>query len=143
MMLRFIDPFEDFDRMVQRMGGGWRSGVMPMDAYERGDVYTLRFDLPGVDPEHVDLTVEGNVLTVTAERKWEDTDGVTWLLRERPTGAHSRQIRLGERLDATSVSASYDHGVLTVTIPVREEAKPHKVAIDAGIQEAITVGSEV
>lgn len=141
-MIRFADPFEDLDRMMERFAGRTRGGVMPMDAFETGGVYTLRFDLPGVDPDHVDLTVEGNVLTVTAERKWEDTDGVTWLLRERPTGSHSRQVRLGERLDASNVTAGYDHGVLTVTIPMREEAKPHRVAITSGSVGAIDVGSE-
>jgi HSP20 family protein len=142
-MMRFIDPFEDLDRMVERMGGRWRSGTMPMDIFENEGVYTMRFDLPGVDPDHVDLTVEGSMLTVTAERKWEDTEGVTWLFRERPTGSHSRQIRLGERLDPSGIAASYDHGVLSVTIPMREEAKPHKVAIDAGkAAKAIDVDSE-
>jgi HSP20 family protein len=141
-MVRFIDPFEDLDRMVERLGGRARGGVMPMDVFESGGVYTLRFDLPGVDPDHVDLTVEGSMLTVTAERKWEDTDGVTWLLRERPTGSHSRQVRLGERLDPAGVSASYDYGVLTVIIPIKEEAKPHKVAITAEAAGAIDVGSE-
>lgn len=141
-MLRFSDPFEEMDRMLTSFGGRWRGGIMPMDAYEQDDVYTLRFDLPGVDPDHVDLTVEANVLTVTAERPVEATETATWLLRERPSGVHRREVRLGSRLDSANVHASYDNGVLTVTIPVREEAKAHKVAISSSAADALTIGVE-
>jgi HSP20 family protein len=109
---------------------------MPMDAYEKDGVYTLRFDLAGADPDGVDVTVEHGMLTVTAERPVEQTEGANWLVRERPTGTHSRQIRLGDRLDAGNIGADYDHGVLTVTIPIRAEAKPHKVAVTSGQQRA-------
>ena len=140
-MLRFNDPFAEMDRMLSQVGGRWRGGLMPMDAFEKDDLYTLRFDLPGVDPNHVDLTVEAGVLRVTAERKIEDTEGANWLLRERPTGRHSREFRLGERLDAAGVEASYDQGVLTVTIPMKEEAKPRKISIGSHQAEAIDVSS--
>jgi HSP20 family protein len=139
-MLRFTDPFEEMDKMMSTFGGRWRGGVMPMDAYEKDGIYTLRFDLPGVDPDGVDLTVEGSLLTVTVERTVEDTEGATWLLRERPAGTHRREVRLGERLDTSRVTASYESGVLTVTIPMREEAKPHKVAVAAGDRREITAG---
>lgn len=138
--MRFIDPIEEMDRMLSSFGGRWRGGIMPMDAFEKDGVYTLRFDLPGVNPAHVDLTVEANVLTVTAERPVEETEDVTWLLRERPSGTHRREVRLGERLDSSNVDASYDNGVLTVTIPMREEAKPHKVSISSGTAEKLTSG---
>ena len=138
-MLRFNDPFTEMDRMLSQVGGRWRGGLMPMDAFEKDDLYTLRFDLPGVDPDHVDLTVEAGVLRVTAERKIEDTEGANWLLRERPTGRHSREVRLGDRLDAAGVEASYDQGVLTVTIPMKEEAKPRKISIGAHQARAIDV----
>ncbi len=132
-MARFVDPFEDFDRVFGPFGGRLRSGgQMPMDAFEKEGVYTLRFDLAGADPDAVDVTVEHGTLTVTAERPVEQTEGVNWLVRERPTGTHSRQVRLGERLDAGNVEAHYDHGVLEVTIPIRPEAKPHKVSISSG-----------
>lgn len=131
-MARMVDPFEELDRMLGGFGDRPRGGLMPMDAYEKDGVYTLRFDLAGADPSKVDVTVEGGVLTVTAERPVEDTEGVNWLIRERPTGTHSRQVRLGERLDSASITANYDHGVLTVTIPMRAEAKPHKVAVTSG-----------
>lgn len=139
-MTRFMDPFEEIDRVMSSFGGRWRGGIMPMDAFEHDGVYTLRFDLPGVDPDNVDLTVEDQVLTVTAERPVEETEEVTWLLRERPSGTHRREVRLGDRLDASKINASYDNGVLTVTIPMREEAKPHKVAISSGTAEKLTAG---
>ncbi len=140
-MLRFMDPFEEMDKMMSSFGGRWRGGIMPMDAFEQDGVYTLRFDLPGVDPDAVDLTVEGNMLTVTVERPIEETEEVTWLLRERPSGTHRREVRLGERLDTSQVHAGYDNGVLTVTIPTREEAKPHKVSISSGTTEKLTAGA--
>lgn len=139
MVLRFADPFEEINQFMR--GSNWRAGMAPMDAYEKDGMYTLRFDLPGVDPDHVDLMVENNVLTVTAERKLEDTEGANWLLRERPTGTHSREVRLGDRLDTGKVQASYEQGVLTVTLPIREEAKPQRIAITPGSHETITVES--
>lgn len=139
-MLRRTDPFSDMDRFISSFGAQWRGGMMPMDAFEADGIYTLRFDIPGVDADTVDLTVENNVLTVTAERQSEFTDDVTWLLRERPSGVHRREVRLGSRLDTGNVTANYDNGVLTVTIPVREEAKPHKVSISAGSPASITAG---
>jgi len=137
-MMRFTDPFEEIDRMMGSFGGRWRGGIMPMDAFEHDGMYTLRFDLPGVDPDHVDLMVEGNVLTVTADRPTEETEDATWLLRERPAGTHRRDVRLGDRLDTANVDASHENGVLTVTIPMREEAKPHKVSISSGTAEKLT-----
>jgi HSP20 family protein len=139
-MLR-MDPFEEMDRMLNNFGGRWRGGMMPLDAYEKGGLYTLRFDVPGVEPDTVDLTVEGNVLTVTVERPFEETEGATWLLRERPSGAHSREVRLGDRLDTSQVKASYSNGVLTVEIPMRAEARPHKVSISAGGEKKLTEGA--
>lgn len=102
---------------------------MPMDAFEKDGTYTLRFDLPGVDPESVDVTVETGRLTVTASRPDEDTEGANWLIRERPAGLHSREIRLGQSLDVAKVEANYDQGVLTVKIPVRAEAKPQRISV--------------
>ncbi len=140
-MLRMTDPFAEMDRMFNSFGGRWRGGMMPMDAFEADGIYTLRFDVPGVDPDTVDLTVENGVLSVTAERQVEFTEDVTWLLRERPSGLHRREVRLGSRLDSANITANYDNGVLTVTIPVREEAKPQKVSISSGTPESITAGS--
>ncbi|NNF08782.1 MAG: Hsp20/alpha crystallin family protein [Acidimicrobiia bacterium] len=138
-MFRFSDPFEEMDRVMNQVGGRWRGGLMPIDAFEKEGVYTLKFDLPGVEPDHVDLTVDSGVLRVTVDRKMEDTEGANWLLRERATGTTSREIRLGNRLDSTAVEASYDQGVLTVTLPIKEEAKPRRVSIGGGDQKAIDV----
>ena len=141
-MLRFMDPLEEMDRMLSSFGGRWRGGIMPLDAYEKDGIYTLRFDLPGVDPDNVDLMVENNVLTVTAKRPTEDIGEVTWLLRERPAGTHRREVRLGDRLDTTQVDAGYENGVLTVTIPMRAEAKPQKVSISSSATGKLTEGTK-
>ena len=138
-MFRFSDPFEEMDRVMNQVGGRWRGGLMPMDAFEKDGVYTLKVDLPGVEPDHVDLTVDSGILRVTVDRKIEDTEGANWLLRERATGTTSREIRLGNRLDSSAVEASYDQGVLTVTLPIKEEAKPRRVSIGGGDQKAIDV----
>ena len=131
------DPFTDFDRLWRHFESVPGAGQMPMDAYAKDDEYVLTFDLPGVNPDSVDITVENSVLTVTVERPSEDTDGVNWMVRERPTGKHSRQVKLGAKLDSGSISANYDQGVLTVRIPVREDAKPYKVSIAASDSTAI------
>jgi HSP20 family protein len=136
-MARFIDPFEEMERMLGGAGNRWRGGVMPLDAYEKDGEYVLRFDLPGIDPEKIDVTVEDRVLTVKAERRIEDTVGANWILRERPTGIHSRQVRLGDSLDVGNVDADYSEGVLTVTLPVREEALPQKISVTAHQRPAI------
>jgi HSP20 family protein len=138
-MSRLADPFKEVDPMFGILGNSQLRGVglMPMDAFESNGVYTLRFDLAGADPDKVDLTVEGGMLTVTAERPPENTAGVNWLVRERPTGTHSRQVRLGDTLDAGKVEATYDQGVLTITIPMRAEAKPQRISISTGDTGAI------
>lgn len=128
-MARFVDPFEEMDRMLGAVGHRWRGGVMPLDAYEKDGEYVLRFDLPGVDRDKVDVTVEDKVLTVRVERSMEDTVGATWIVRERPTGIHSRQVRLGDSLDASNIEADYADGILTITLPVKEEAMPQKIEI--------------
>lgn len=129
---RFADPLDEMDWIFENMSQRVRGGIMPMDAFEKDDNCTLRFDLAGVDPDDVDITVERGTLTVTARRPAEETEGVNWLVRERPTGIHSREVRLGDRLDVERVSADYGNGVLSVTIPVRPEAQPRKVPIAAG-----------
>lgn len=139
-MLRFTDPFEELERAMTQFGGRWRGGIMPMDAYEKEGNYTLQFDLPDVDPDDVDLSIENNTLTVSAARRIENLEDVNWLLRERPTGHHSRQVRLSDSLDTSKVEAKYDNGVLTVTVPMREESKPRKVSIKASAREAISAG---
>lgn len=132
MLMRF-DPFREIDRLSDEVLGRRAANVtgrlMPMDAYRRGDRFLVHLDLPGVDPASIDLTVEKNVLTVKAERSWSLVEGDEVVVAERPQGSFSRQLFLGEGLNAEAVEASYDSGVLTVTLPVAESAKPRKVAI--------------
>ena len=132
MLLRF-DPFRDFDRLTEQLlGDGRTARPMPMDVYRSGDHYVLHFDVPGIDPATVDLSVEDNVLTVRAARPARSTDGVEFLVAERPTGEFSRQLVLGNGLDLGRIAATYDAGVLTVTVPVAETAKPRKITVTAG-----------
>jgi HSP20 family protein len=137
MLMRF-DPFTELDRELDRLSQPLRSRgpVMPMDAYRRGDNFFVSLDLPGADPESVDLTVEKNVLTVRAERNWRPQEADEILVNERVQGAFTRQLFLGEGLDSDGIEAHYEHGVLSVTIPVAEKAKPRKVAVSTGATQA-------
>lgn len=135
-MLRF-DPFSDIDSMTkQLLGLGTDTGrvprFMPVDLYRTGDHYVLLADLPGVDPGSVDVSVDNGTLTLTAERSARSDEGVQWLTSERFSGRFRRQLTLGEGIDTEHISASYDNGVLSVTIPVAERAKPRKVEIVQG-----------
>jgi HSP20 family protein len=134
MVMRF-DPFRDLDRLTQDLWQGssrraaTTASVMPIDAYRKGDRFLVHFDLPGVDPQTVELTVEKNVLTVRAERSAPWSGDVELIVAERPQGDFTRQLFLAETLDTANIEASYDAGVLTVTIPVAEAAKPRRVEI--------------
>ena len=139
MLMRF-DPFRELDRLAQTPWSGSRP-VMPMDAYRRNGDFVVHFDLPGIDPATIDLTVEKNVLTVTAERRFSRQEGDEITVSERPQGRFSRQLFLGESLDPDGIAANYDQGVLTLHIPVAERAKPRKVEISAGSPEAVEVTS--
>ena len=137
MLLRF-DPFREFDRAVDQARTQVRRPSFPMDAYRHGDTFVLHFDLPGVDPASIDLEYERNVLTVAAERSWRPVEGDDVVANERVHGSFRRQLMLGDGLDGARVHASYEHGVLTVTIPVAEQAKPRKIEVDVqGRTEAI------
>jgi HSP20 family protein len=132
-MLMRTDPFRELDRFAQQVfgnSGTWsRPTAMPMDAYRSGDEFVVAFDLPGVDPDAVELTVERNVLTVKAERRPTTKDNVEMQVSERPLGVFSRQLFLGETLDTSRIDAAYESGVLTLRIPVLEAAKPRKISI--------------
>ena len=131
-MLMRTDPFRELDRLTQQVfGTATRPTAMPMDAYRKDDSFLVQFDLPGIDPESIDLTVERNVLTVHAERKRPNGGEVEMLAAERPHGAFSRQLFLGDTLDVDNLQADYTDGVLTLRIPVAEKAKPRKVTINA------------
>ncbi|BAJ33164.1 MULTISPECIES: Hsp20/alpha crystallin family protein [Kitasatospora] len=133
MLLR-TDPFRELDRLTQQFTGAngtWsRPAPMPLDAYRAGDEYVIHFDLPGVDPDAIDVDVERNMLTVKAERRpHPQAEDVKWELVERPLGVFSRQVMLSDTLDPEGITADYDQGVLTLRIPVAEKAKPRKVAV--------------
>ena len=127
-----LTTMRDFDRLFDQLGsfGPAGAGVMPMDAFRQDDDFVMRFDLPGVHPENIGIEVEDSTLTIEAERASENLEDVTWITRERPHGRHSRTIKLGRSLDTEAIGASYDQGVLTVTIPVKAEAKPKKISVD-------------
>jgi len=139
MLMRF-DPFRELDRLTQSLGGITRPGPMPMDAYRHGDEFVVHFDLPGLDPSSIELTVEQNVLSVSGERSWQPANDVEVIASERPQGKFTRQLFLGESLDADKVAAKYEHGVLTLTIPVSERAKPRRVEI-SGQDEQGAIGT--
>ena len=143
-MLMRSDPFREFDRLAQQVlgtGTTSRPAIMPMDAWREGDSFVIELDLPGVRPDTLDIDVERNVLTVRAERPARNGD---WemLASERPTGLFSRQLVLGDNLDLDKVSADYVDGVLRLSVPVAEKAKPRKIEVSRGShseeQSAIT-----
>lgn len=133
MLVRF-DPFRDFDRITEQFDQIWRrsNAGVPMNAIRRGHQVVVSFDLPGVDPDAIDLTVERDVLTVTATREFQRGDGDEVLANERPHGTFTRRVLLGDSLDTSKLDASYDRGVLTVSIPVAEQAQPRKIAVGVG-----------
>lgn len=142
MLMRY-DPFRQVEQFLR---GGWDGGGlaapfagMPMDAYRRGDTLVAEFDLPGVDRDSIDITVERNLLEVSAERAghWEDTDDV--LVSERPRGRVTRQLLVGQGVDTSAITADYTDGVLRVVLPIAEEAKPYKVEIGGG-HKAVEAG---
>jgi HSP20 family protein len=132
-MLMRTDPFRDIDRLAESFfGSPSRPAVMHVDAERDGDWFNVHFDLPGVDPDSIELTVERNVLSVKAERRRQQRDGVETVISERPMGTFTRQLFLGDTLDTDKLEATYDNGVLTLRIPVSDTAKPRKISIGSG-----------
>jgi len=130
-MLMRTDPFRELDRLTQQvLGTPARPAAMPIDAYRHGEDFVVELDLPGVEPDSIDLTVEKNVLTVHAERSRGGLDGgEEYLVAERPQGTFSRQLFLGDSLDSNRIDARYRDGVLTLRLPIAERAKPRRVPI--------------
>ena len=133
------DPFRELDRFAGTLLDVRGPRLMPMDLYRSGDVYVLNADMPGIDPGSVDIDVDGQLLTIRGERTLANHDNVKWLTRERTAGSFQRQLNLGQGIDIDHISATYDNGVLSVTIPVSEAAKPRKIEIGSERREAITV----
>ena len=133
MLVRF-DPFREVDRLMGQLSPAGRGAPMgvPMDAIRRGDRFMIWLDLPGVDGDAIDLTVDRNVLTVRAERRYPPGEDDQILVSERPQGEFRRELILGDTLDTERVEATYRNGVLELTIPVAEQAKPRRVQVTGG-----------
>jgi HSP20 family protein len=132
-MTMTFDPFTELDRLTGALLGGRQSlKPMPVDLHRDGDQYVLNADLPGIDPGSVDVNVDGQLLTIRAERSAPERSGSGWLLQERPHGSYLRQFSLGEGVDSEAISAHYDNGVLSLVIPVTPKAKPRKIVITSG-----------
>lgn len=140
MATRF-DPFQELDRLVAQVVGADRaSASMPMDLYRSGDHYVLHVDLPGADPGSIDVAVEDRTLTIRAERSQSTDQDVQWLAKERASGTYARQLAVGAGLALDRIEATYTDGVLTLTIPVADEAKPRKIEVQHGARTAIEAG---
>ena len=136
-----FDVLSQFDRFASSVLDDARTPrLMPVDLFREGDQYVLTADLPGIDPESVDLDVDGQLLTIRAERHLPMHEGVKWLTHERPYGSYVRQFTLGDGVDVERISASYENGVLSVTVPMAERAKPRKIEIAsrAGDRKEVT-----
>ena len=139
-MLMRTDPLRELDRLTQQvLGTAARPAAMPMGAYRQGDDFYIHLDLPGIRADSITLTVEQNVLTVRADRAPTEANGLQMIVAERPYGTFSRQVFLGETLDAENISADYAAGVLTLTIPVHEAAKPRSIQVTSSdAKQAVT-----
>ncbi|MET8985728.1 Hsp20/alpha crystallin family protein [Nonomuraea wenchangensis] len=140
MLLTSIDPFiQEFERQFNRLARQTldNGSAMPMDGLRRDDDVVLRFDLPGIDPDSIEVTVDRGVLSVSARREEELGENERVFVRERPMGVFTRRVYLSEHLDSDRIDAGYANGVLTVRIPVLERAKPRKVEIQRGDTKAI------
>jgi HSP20 family protein len=140
MLMRF-DPFRELDQVTSQLLRQTARPGVPMDAYRHGEQFVVELDLPGVDPSSIDVTVERNVLTVSAQRRRSYEEGDEVLIAERPQGEFRRQLFLGEQLDTGDIRADYDHGVLTLTLSVAEQAKPRKVEIRDGQSQKELAGT--
>lgn len=148
----FTTTFDAMDRLVGQLASGARataasaSSGMPLDLFRAGDHYVLTMDLPGVDPGTIDVSVEDRTLTIRAERSPRTDPDVQWLARERPSGTYARQLTVGRGLALDTISASYEDGVLTLTIPVAEEARPRRIEVahraSSGAATQITAEAE-
>lgn len=128
-MTTTFDPFREMDRVLSAMRAPAPAG-MPMDLYRTADHFVASIDLPGVDPETIDIDVEERTLTVRAERTGLSDNDIQWLAHERPSGTFARQLTLGYGVAADRIEADYADGVLTLSIPVAEEAKPRKIDVN-------------
>lgn len=139
-MTTAFDPFREIDRAFSAMRTPAPTG-MPMDLYRSAETFVASIDLPGVDPKTIDIDVEERTLTVRAERKVQEHDDIQWLAHERPSGTFARQLTLGYGVAADRIEAEYSDGVLTLRIPVSEEAKPRKIQVSHSGDQNVISGS--
>ena len=139
------NPFRDFDRLAERMLSSASDAamdlrqsmrLMPVDLYRDGDKWVMHCDLPGVDPESIDVSLDGRMLTLRAARTPREGE-VEWLRRERPTGQFVRQLTLGAAVDTDGIQADYNEGVLSVTLPLAEKAKPRRIEVNSSTKASI------
>lgn len=140
MLMRF-DPFRELDQLAGQLVRQTARPAVPMDAYRHEDHFVVELDLPGVDPSSIDLTVEKNVLSISATRRRSFAEGDEVLVAERSHGEFQRQLFLGDQLDTENIAADYDNGILTLTLSVAEQAKPRKVEIGTGSRQKQLTGA--
>lgn len=129
-MAMTFDPFTELDRLASSLLPSTTGPrVMPVDLYRDHERYVLNADLPGIDPGSIDIDVDGQLLTIRAQRTADAAEGTKWLTRERPAGTYVRQFSIGEGVDTAGITASYDNGVLSVIVPVSEKARPRKIEV--------------
>jgi HSP20 family protein len=134
------DPFREFEQLTQQLiSGGRAPRSFPMDAFRRGDEFLVHLDLPGVDPGSIEITVEAGNLSISAERRFEQNEGDEIIVSERPQGRFSRDLRIGTAIDVDRIGAEYENGVLTLTLPVSERAKPRTIQVQARSEEGRTI----
>jgi HSP20 family protein len=133
------DPFRELDRMAAALMDNRGPRVMPMDLFREGDHYVLNADMPGIDPGSVDIDVDGQLLTIRGERTMANHENVKWITRERMAGSFLRQLNLGQGIDVENISATYNNGVLSVTIPVSEAAKPRRIEVKTSTEQPLQV----
>ena len=127
------DPFRELDQLTQQLVSGGRTPrSFPMDAYRRGDDFFIHLDLPGVNPDSIDVTVENRNLVISAERRFQQQEGDQIIVSERPQGRFSRELRIGSSIDTAAIEAGYEDGVLTLRLPVAAQAKPRKIQVGGG-----------
>lgn len=130
-MIIAIEPLSKTDRCAEKTGGITGKQTMPMDAYRHGNRLVVHVDLPGIKSDSVELTVQHNVLTVKAHRRRQQVEDTEWLVSERLHGSFSCQLFLGDGLDLNKIEASYDQGVLTISVPVAEQTKTRRIEVTA------------
>lgn len=127
-----FDPFREMDRLLSDVARTPASVAMPMDLFRDGDEFVVQIDLPGVDPASIDIDMDADTVTIRAERSVRAGEQVQWLTRERAVGTFARQLTLGRGLATDKITADYSNGVLSLTIPVAETAKPRKIQLTRG-----------